>query len=295
MNVMNLVISGLSLGAVYAMVALGIVILFKASEVLNFAHGSLVLLGAYITARTYPLFGFVGAVIAGIITSVLAAVVIERLLIRSMRDAPVVSLAIMTIGLEVILNTELTRQIGTAILPVGAPWGNQTIDILGAHVPLNRIIAIVVVVLIIAAFLLAFRFSAWGVAMRAAAEDRETAELLGLRLGRITLLAWAIAGALAAIAGVFLAGAPSPGVAPGLALIAMRAFPAAIIGGLDSVAGALVGGLAIGMVEALAVGFQDQLAFLGRGVVEVFPYALMILVLIWRPQGLFGRKEALRA
>lgn len=293
--IIDTLIAGLSLGAVYALVALGFVIIFKTSEVLNFAHGSFVVAGAYITARTYEVFGFFGAVIAGVLGAALLAVVVERVLVRPMKDASVVSLAIMTIGVEVILNTELIRQIGVDILPLGHPWGASSVAIFDTMIPVNRLVAIATAVVIVVIFLLAFRYSAWGVAMRAAAEDRETAELLGMKLGRISIISWIIAGALAAVAGIFLTGAPTPGLAPTLAAVAMRAFPAAIVGGLDSIPGALVGGLIIGVTEAFASGFQQEIAFLGRGIGDVVPFIVMLLVLIVRPQGLFGRKELTRA
>lgn len=294
MDLLSILISGLSLGSIYALVALGIVILYKASETLNFAHGSFVVLGAYVTARTYDTFGFFGAALAGILAAAGLAVLVERSIIRSMKDAPVVSLAIVTIGVEVMMNTELIRQIGADILPLGHPWGNDTLLIASAHLPYNRLFAIMSAIVIVALFLLAFRFSNWGIAMRAAAEDRETAELMGVKLGRVTMVAWATAGALAAVAGIFLTGSPTPGLTPTLAIIAMRAIPAAIVGGLDSVSGALVGGLLIGMVETLATTFQSELSFLGRGVGDIMPYVVMIIVLIFRPQGLFGRKESVR-
>ncbi|MGW6174192.1 branched-chain amino acid ABC transporter permease [Arthrobacter sp. NPDC055138] len=292
---LELLITGLSLGAVYALVALGFVIVFKASEVLNFAHGSLVVAGAYVTARTHEVLGFFGAVVAGIIAAAAVALIIERVLVRPIRNAPVISLAIMTIGVEVLMNTELVRQMGVDILPLGHPWGAATWVLGDMTIPVNRLVAILTAVIVIGLFLLAFRFSSWGVSMRAAAEDRETAELVGLKLGRISMVSWVIAGALAAVAGIFLTGAPTPGLAPSLAVIAMRAFPAAIIGGLDSVAGALAGGMLIGLVEAFAVGYQSELSFLGRGIGEVMPFIVMIIVLIIRPQGLFGRKEFVRA
>lgn len=294
MDLLSVLISGLSLGSIYALVALGIVILYKASETLNFAHGSFVVLGAYVTARTYEVFGFFGAALAGIITAAALSVLVERTIIRSMKDAPVVSLAIVTIGVEVMMNTELIRQIGADILQPGQPWGNDTLVIGATHLPYNRLFGILTAVVIVGLFLLAFRFSNWGIAMRAAAEDRETAELMGVRLGQVTMVAWATAGALAAVAGIFLTGSPTPGLTPTLAAIALRAIPAAIVGGLDSVAGALVGGLLIGMVETLATTYQSELAFLGRGVGDIMPYLVMIIVLIFRPQGLFGQKESVR-
>lgn len=294
MRLETALLTGLSLGSIYALVALGFVILHKSSSVLNFAHGSFVVMGAYVTARTYPVFGFYGAAIAGIAAAAVTALVVERLFIRPIRNAPVISLAIMTIGIEVLLNTELTRQMGVQILSLGQPWEAASIALGPVTISVNRVLAIAVAVAVIGGFLLVFRFSSWGVSMRAAAEDRETAELVGLKLGKITMVSWTVAGALAGIAGIFLTGAPTPGLSPALAAIALRAFPAAIIGGLDSVAGALVGGLIVGMVEAFAAVYQDELLFLGRGIGDVLPFIVMILVLVFRPQGLFGGKESAR-
>ena len=143
-------------------------------------------------------------------------------------------------------------------------------------------------------FFAAFKYSSWGVAMRAAAEDGEAAALMGIRLGRVSMVAWIVAGALAAVAGLFLVGAPTPGVTPAVATVALRAFPAAILGGLDSTGGALVGGLLIGIAESLAAGYQDQIAFLGRGFGDVVPYVVMVAVLLVRPSGLFGTRELTR-
>ena len=127
-----------------------------------------------------------------------------------------------------------------------------------------------------------------------AAADGDTAALMGIRLSRTGAAGWALAGGLAAVAGIFLTSFPSPGVAPTVALSAFAAIPAWVLGGFDSVPGAIVGGLVIGVATSLTVGYESQLHFLGNGVGEVVPYAVMILVLLVRPSGLFGRKEAIR-
>ena len=159
---------------------------------------------------------------------------------------------------------------------------------------MNRAIAILVAGVLIALFFLAFKYSNWGVAMRASAEDGEAAALMGIRQGRVSAVAWTVAGALAAVAAVFLVGPPTPGVSPAVYTVALAAFPAAILGGLDSTGGALVGGLLIGLAESLAAGYQDQLLFLGRGFSAVVPYIVMIVVLLVRPSGLFGTRELTR-
>ncbi|MCW2818998.1 MAG: inner-rane translocator [Marmoricola sp.] len=291
---LSLLINGVSLGAVYALIALGFVIIFKASEVVSFMHGSLILLGAFLVARYDQEIGFWTAALLGIAGTVVVALLVERLLIRKLRGAPVISLAILTIGVDIIMLTELTRRIGSDILNVEQPWGGQTLRAAGIGITTNRALAVVVAVVLMGLFFSAFKFSGWGVAMRASAEDTEAAALMGIRLGRVSMIAWLVAGVLAAVAGIFLTGAPTPGVTPGVAAVALRAFPAAILGGLDSTGGAVVGGLVVGLAESLAAGYQDQIAFMGRGFGDVVPYVVMVLVLLVRPSGLFGTREMTR-
>ena len=143
-------------------------------------------------------------------------------------------------------------------------------------------------------FWLAFTRSGWGVAMRSAASDPEAAALMGIPLGRVAYGAWAIAGALAAIGGAFFTSFPAAGVNNATGLLALTAIPAAVLGGLDSTGGAVVGGLTIGVATTMAAGYQDQIAFLGRGLSEVVPYIALLLVLLWRPSGVFGSREVSR-
>jgi len=291
---LSLLLNGLSLGALYALIALGFVIIFKASEVVSFTHGSLLLLGAYSIARLSGPLGFLPAVLIGIVVTAGAAFLLERLIINRLRGAPVISLAIVTIGVDIILLTELIRRIGSDILNVPHPWGGGSVRIGDVGISQNRLIAMIVAGILIGLFFLAFKYSSWGVAMRASAEDGETAALMGIRLGRVSAVAWIVGGGLAAVAALFLVGAPTPGVSPAAYAVALRAFPAAILGGLDSTGGAMVGGLLIGVAESMAAGYQDQLSFLGRGFGEVVPYVVMIIVLLVRPSGLFGTKELTR-
>jgi branched-chain amino acid transport system permease protein len=292
----TLFVSGLSLGCMYALIALGFVIVFKATRVVNFAYGSLVLLGAYTIARTHTSLGFLGAVAAGVAVTAVGGVLIDLVFVRRVRHADLGTLAILTLGVDILMGTELTRRIHTDLLTIGDPWGTAVVSLgSGISVPQTRISAAVVAVVLIGAFLAALKFTDWGIAMRAAAERSETATLMGIRLNRIAAGAWALAGALAATAGLFLTTFPSPGVTAGIGLTALgAAVPAAVLGGLDSTTGALVGGLVVGVAATLTAGYQDQLAFLGRGLGEVVPYVVMLLVLLVRPSGLFGTKEITR-
>ncbi|MEU3689843.1 branched-chain amino acid ABC transporter permease [Streptomyces narbonensis] len=287
-------INGVSLGSIYALIALGFVVIFRATEVVNFAHASLLLAGGYVTAVLHDEIGFWPALLAGIAGAAVVGAAVEFLVMRRHRGADHSVLAIVTIGVDILLATELTRRIGTDILALGDPWGDAVLTVGPVTIAQTRIAALLVAALLITAFLLAFRYTSWGVAMRAAAENQETAALMGIRLGRVSLGAWAVAGALAAVAALFLTVFPTPGLERATSLAALKAFPAAILGGLDSTTGALVGGLLVGITESLATGYQSDLAFLGRGIGDLAPYLVMVAVLLIRPAGLFGTKELAR-
>ncbi|WP_248958996.1 branched-chain amino acid ABC transporter permease [Sphaerisporangium perillae] len=291
---LELLLNGISIGAVYALIALGFVVIFKATEVVNFAHASLLLAGGYLVARLQPVVGFWAALLIGVASAAVVGALIEFLIIRRANVGSQSVLAIVTIGVDIVLTTELTRQIGTEILALGDPWGDSVVHLGQVTIAETRIVALFTAAALISMFLLAFKYTGWGIAMRATAEDAETAALMGIRLGRVSLSAWAVAGALAAVAAVFLCVFPTPGLDRGTSLAAIKAFPAAILGGLDSTTGALAGGLIVGVTEALMTGYQNQLAFLGRGIGDVAPFLVMIVILLLRPAGLFGTRETAR-
>ncbi|WP_434599072.1 branched-chain amino acid ABC transporter permease [Streptomyces sp. A5-4] len=290
----ELLLNGLSIGSVYALIALGFVVIFKATEVVNFAHASLLLAGGYVTAVLHDDIGFWAALTVGAGSAALVGAAIEFLVMRRYRGSDHSVLAIVTIGVDILLLTELTRRIGTDVLAVGDPWGDSLLTIGSVTIAHTRIAAFVSVALLITIFLLAFRHTSWGVSMRAAAENPQTAALMGVRLGRVSLAAWAVAGALAAVAALFLTVFPTPGLERATSLAALKAFPAAILGGLDSTTGALAGGLIVGVTESLATGYQSDLSFMGRGIGDLAPYLVMVVVLLIRPAGLFGTKEMAR-
>jgi branched-chain amino acid transport system permease protein len=294
-QLVTLLLGGLSLGCINTLMALGFVIVFKATRVVNFSHGSLLLLGAYVAGRTHQPLGFVRASLLGVATAAAAGLLVEVALVRRVRHAHPGTLAILTLGVDILLATELTRRIGTDLLTVGDPWGARVVRLGSASLPVTRLAAATVALVLIGALLAAFKLSGWGIAMRAAASDAEAAALIGIRLGRVAAGAWALAGGLAAAAGLFFTAFPSPGIGADVGLAALGvAVPAAVLGGLDSTTGALVGGLLLGVATTLAAGYQDQLAFLGRGLGNVVPYAVMMLVLLVRPAGLLGTREATR-
>jgi branched-chain amino acid transport system permease protein len=293
---LQLVISGLMLGCIYGLIAMGFVIVFKATNVVNFAHASVVMLGAFLVAKWHGSLGFFGAIGAAAVTCALVAVALDIAFLRPLRKRVrgVDALAIMTIALNILLGTALIRAVGNDLLPSGAPWGAETTHVLGAAIPQARIGAAVVALVLIGIFYVVFTRTNWGVAMRAAASDPEAAALMGIRLGVVAGASWAVAGALAAIGGAFFVSFPAGGVSNVTGLLALSAIPVAVLGGLDSTAGAIVAGLVIGVAQELAAGYQDDLSFLGRGLSNVIPYVVLFVVLLWRPSGLFGTREVTR-
>ena len=293
---LQLVISGLMLGCIYGLIAMGFVIVFKSTNVVNFAHASVVMLGAFLVAKWHGSLGFFGAIGAAAVTCALVAVALDIAFLRPLRKRVrgVDALAIMTIALNILIGTQLVRSVGNDLLPSGAPWGADTTDVLGAAVPQARIAAAVIAVALMALFYVVFTRTNWGVAMRAAASDPEASALMGIRLGRVAGASWAVAGALAAIGGAFFVSFPAGGVSNATGLLALSAIPVAVLGGLDSTAGAVVAGLIIGVAQQLAAGYQDELSFLGRGLSNVIPYVVLFVVLLWRPTGLFGTREVTR-
>ncbi|MGW0472232.1 branched-chain amino acid ABC transporter permease [Streptomyces coeruleorubidus] len=290
------IFNGLALGAVYALVALGFVIIFKASGVMNFAHGSLLLLGGYLTAVLHDDLGFAGALAVAVLVTAAVAGAMDRFLLHAGGTDPHTAhvQTIVTIGVDIVILTDLSRRIGGDLLSLGDPWGDSVTGLGPVTVADSRIAAIVVSTVVIAGVFALFRYTSWGLSLRASAEDVEAAALMGVRLVRIRTLAWCLAGALAALAAVFLAAFPAPGLERTTGQIALKAFPAAILGGMASPPGALAGSLLIGLTEALVAGYQSDLHILGEGFGDVAPYAVMVLVLLVRPTGLFGGKAAVR-
>jgi branched-chain amino acid transport system permease protein len=287
---LQLTVNGLGKGAVYALLALGFVVIFKATEVVNFAHGSLVLLGGYLVVVTRDTLGWAGAAAVGVAGAALAALAVERLLLSRARLAHPDSLALLTIGVDVVVTEEIVRRLGTDVPFLGDPYDAKALHLGGVTVFRTMLVALVVGAVLLAAFFLAFRYSAWGLAMRAQAENREAAALMGIRSWRVTASAWLVAGLLAGVAVLFIATQDfsGSGLGRGTHSIALAAFPAAILGGLDSTLGAVVGGLVVGLSEALAA------QYISFDFAKSAVFIVMLVVLVARPSGLFGMPERRR-
>jgi branched-chain amino acid transport system permease protein len=283
-------VNGLGKGAVYALLALGFVIIFKASGVLNFAHGSLVLLGGYIAVRTQDDLHFLGSAILGITAAAVGALLIERVLVARRPLADPIALALLTIGVDVVMSEEIIRRLGIEVPFLGKPYDGKPVHLGSVTLFRTQLIALGVGAVLVAAFFLAFRYTGWGVAMRAQAENREAAALMGIRSGRVTAIAWVIGGALAGVAVLFLATQDfsGAGLSRSTHAIALVAFPAAIIGGLDSTGGAILGGAIVGLTESMSA------QYISYDFSKIAVYIVMLAVLIVAPAGLFGTRERTR-
>jgi branched-chain amino acid transport system permease protein len=286
----TLLIQGISLGVVLGLIAVGFSIIFKATRVVNFAHAAVVMLGAYVVGRLHGPLGFWLAALCGILVSAAFGIVLYGVT-RLARRPDAALLTILTLGIDIILGSELSHEIGANIYFFGDPWSSNVVHVGSATIYESRLAAAVTATLVLATFGLAFRFSGWGIAMRAASEDPAAAALMGIRLGRVSASAWAIAGVLATVAGIFFLTTPSGGLTNTSEIAILAAFPAAIIGGLESTLGAVVGGLVIGLSTTFTDGYQEHLGFLGQNASQVVPYAVMLIVLLARPAGIFGTRE----
>ncbi len=295
-KLLQLCASGIALGAIYALVALGFVVIYRASKVFNFAQGELLAFGAYaMTALTAMGVPWVPAVLASMVGTGLLGACIERLALRRMVGRPVFVTIILTIFVGVLLRLAMMLVWGPDARGVPTPWDAMgTVHIGSVAVLTNSVATFVAGALAIGAFVLVTRYTRFGVAMRAASSDQEAAQGLGIPVGRVLGASWFIAGAFAALGGIFLGVFPRQ-VDPNLGYIALRAFPAVIVGGLESTEGAIIAGLALGLLEVLAQGYVNQhLGDFGHDFHAVFPYLVMILFLVVRPYGLFGVRTVRR-
>jgi branched-chain amino acid transport system permease protein len=287
------VVRGLGNGSVYALLAFGFVIIYKAMGVISFAQPALMLAGAVLVTYLVTSMNFILAVIVAALLVALLSVGIERVAIRPMIGKPVFVIAIITIGIDVVVREVVNGFIGPNVRPIGDPWQLDTMSLLGVDVQKRYLFMFGTTLVLVGALFLFFRYSRMGLAMRAAALDQEVALAQGVSVGAVFALSWAIAGALAAVAGMFVS--TEVGVDQNLWIIALKALPVIILGGLDSLGGAVIAGLAIGVIEALVSTYGPDVApWLGGEFSLVTPYLVMILVLLVRPFGLFGTREVVR-
>lgn len=282
---MNLVLSGMVIGSLYGLVAMGFAIIYRATGMVNFAQGEVMMLIAYMsyTFATIPGMGFVPLLACVLGASIALGLLIEWLFIRPMLGEPMFSRVMVTIGLAVVIRSVVILIWGVEPTAFPRPFGNAVIRFGDVALYPGQIFALASLAVLSLAMWLFFRRARVGIAMRATSNNETTALLMGINVKRISAIAWALAAVFAAFAG--LAFCLMFSLEPEISQMGLRGFPATILGGLDSVVGGAFGGLVIGIAENLAGGY------LGRGLKEIAGFVLIIVVLMVKPYGLFGQRE----
>jgi branched-chain amino acid transport system permease protein len=281
----QMLVGGTAIGCIYAIVALGFVLIYKASEIINFAQGDLMMLGAFLGYTFVGVLGlpFVAGLALAAACMALAGAALDRVVLRPMVGQPVFSIVIITIGIGFLIRAMVTMLPGwgTETRSIATPYA-RGVTALGSVVIGDEYLTIIAATLILVLVLYGFfRFTTLGIAMQATSQNQLAAYHVGIPVKTILSRIWAISAAAAALAGVLLA--PVTFVHVNMGFIGLKAFPAAVLGGFGSIPGAIVGGLVVGIAEALA-GF-----YLPEGFKNVAAYVLLLLVLAVRPQGLFGQ------
>ncbi len=290
---LQLLISGIAVGGVYALMALGFVLIYKASSVVNFGPGELVLFGAYVSWATilqmrFPLYV---AFPLTVITSIALGLIIERGVLRPLIGEPLISVIMVTFGFASVIRGVLNMVWGSDTRPFPALFSPEPFHLGPVPVSPVHLWSFVMVMLLLGGFSLFFKFSLTGTAMRATADNQQVALSLGVSVKRMFALSWCIATVVSTLGGIIL-GSVRGGVDFSLADLGLKVFPVVILGGLDSVMGAIVGGVLIGVFENLSGGYLDPI--FGGGVKEVAPFAVLVVILMLRPYGLFGKTDIVR-
>jgi branched-chain amino acid transport system permease protein len=283
-----LLVAGLFTGMVYALVALGFVLIYKASGAINFAQGEFVMFGGFLTAACLQLYhiNLVISIIIGLGFMVILGVIVERTVLRPLIGRDVIYIIIAPIGLASILIGSLLLILGGKTLNLPLPIRDAPYVVGSLLIKPIHLVGAIISLVFIGAFSLLFLKSRTGIALRAVADDTPTAQAMGINVRRFFALVWALAGVVAGIGGILWGNMIGADVQT--SLIGLKVFPVIILGGLTSIPGAVVGGLIIGVAENIAAGYLDY--YVGGGTKNMVPFVIMIIFLMFRPHGIFGEE-----
>jgi branched-chain amino acid transport system permease protein len=283
---LQLVISGLAMGCVLGLIALGFTLIYKATETVNFAQGDLMMLGGFVALTAVAILGlpFWLGVLAAILVMAVFGASVERVVLRRVLGQPAFAIVMVTIGIGFMMRglVSMVPGWGAETYTIRAPYSGEVLRLAGLAISAEQLAVIVMTLALCALLYGFFRYTRVGVAMQATSQNQLAAYYMGIPVARVNSLVWAISAAVAGFAGVLLA--PIAFVHMNMGFIGLKAFPAAVIGGFGSVPGAIAGGLLIGVVESLA-GF-----YLPEGFKDVAAYIVVLFVLVVRPHGLFGEQ-----
>jgi branched-chain amino acid transport system permease protein len=286
----QLLINGLIVGALYGVVAMCFTLIYKATQVVNFAQGEFVLVGAWVCwwVVTDLHLSFWVAFPATLIFMFVFGVLIQVVVLRPLLGEPIISVIMVTIGLSIFFQAMMNWIFGVFAQPFPPIFTTQSVSIFGLNVETIYIMSLIISVLVMGGFAWFFKYSRMGLAMRATAFDQQVAQSLGVSIKQVFALSWAISAVVSTLAGVVI-GVVS-GVSSALAFIGIKVFPAVIVGGLDSIVGAVVGGLIVGVLENVAQFADSEILHWGN-MYTIAPFYVLVVILMIKPYGLFGTED----
>ncbi len=284
---MQMLLSGLSMGSIYALVALGFVLIYKATSILNLAQGEFLMVGAYICLSITLDFGlnFVASFMLTMVFSVILGLAVERLVLRPLIGEPIISVIMVTLGLTYILRGLVIMIWGNDIRQFNI-FPDQPVDFWGVKLTYLYIYSLGISLILLTIFAIFFKYARTGIFMRAVADHQTAAQSMGISVRGVFAMSWCISAVVSAIGGILVGNIAGVGV--DLSYIGLKVLPAVILGGLDSILGAIIGGLIVGVLEFLSAGYLDPYI---PAINEVFPFIVLVLVLMIKPYGLFGTEE----
>jgi branched-chain amino acid transport system permease protein len=285
-----LLANGLLVGMMYALIALGFVLVFKATQAFNFAQGEFVMFAGFIAAAAITLMPWWAATALSVGGMVALCFGLERVVLRPLLGRPVIAVIMATIGVASLLRGLATLMFGAGTRALTLPIPDTPFFLGPVMLPPIDLVGAAVSLLFFVGFTWFFLLTRMGLAMRAVADNQQVASAMGIDVRRYSALAWAMTGVVSALGGVIWGA--QLGVDNQLALVGLKVFPVVILGGFESIAGAVVGGLIVGVVESLSAGYLDPLV--GGGTKDFMPYVLMIAALMIRPYGIFGKMRVER-
>jgi len=284
---MQMLLSGLSMGSIYALVALGFVLIYKATSILNLAQGEFLMVGAYICLSITLDFGlnFVASFMLTMVFSVILGLAVERLVLRPLIGEPIISVIMVTLGLTYILRGLVIMIWGNDIRQFNI-FPEQPVDFWGVKLTYLYLYSLGISLILLTVFAIFFKYARTGIFMRAVADHQTAAQSMGISVKGVFAMSWCIAAVVSSIGGILVGNIAGVGV--DLSYIGLKVLPAVILGGLDSILGAIIGGLIVGVLEFLSAGYLDPYI---PAINEVFPFIVLVLVLMIKPYGLFGIEE----
>ena len=286
----QLIVNGLIVGLLYGVVGMCFVLVYKSTQIVNFAQGEFLLVGAWVcwAVLIYLELPFIVGFLLTMAFMAVFGILIQMIVLRPMIGEPIISVIMVTIGLSIFFQALMKWIFGVSAQSYPKVFETESIQILGLNIEAAYLMSTVIALIIMVAFYLFFKHSKYGLAMRATAFDQQIAQSLGISVKQVFAMSWGIAATVSATAGIVIG--MVNGVSSSLSIMGIKVFPAVILGGLDSIIGAIVGGLIIGVLENVAEFFDSQYLHIGN-MYDIAPFYVLLIILWFKPYGLFGTKD----